>query len=84
MEEFFKKAENAKSLSSETCKWICFFVVTIWALINVWPKLNVSVNEAKFVEFFVCIGGSEAIAALGSNSTNNKRTAELTSLISAI
>ena len=84
MEEFFNKAENAKSLSGETYKWIWFFVVTIWALIIVWPKLDVSENEANFIEFFTCIGGAAAIAALGNNLTKNKRRAELTSLISAI
>ena len=81
MEELIKKAENAKSLSGETCKWIGCFVATIGALIVVWPELNVPENEARFGGFFACIGGGAAIAALGSNSTSNKRTAELTALL---
>ena len=53
MEELIKKAENAKSVSGETCKWIGCFVATIGALIVVWPELNVPANEARFGGFLL-------------------------------
>ena len=81
MEDQIKKAENATSTSGETCKWIGCFVATVGALIVVWPELNVPESEARFGGFFACIGGGAALAALGSNSTSNKRTSELTALL---
>ena len=79
MEDQIKAAENAKSISGEICRWS-------GAVLGIILGLGTLVIEAKrsnpsWVNPISVLIASAALSAHGSNTTNNKRTAELTALL---
>ena len=82
MEDQIKAAENAKSISGEICRWA-------GALAGISLGLAIFWSEAKKNEFNTfswwkpvsALLGGFALSAHGSNTTNIKRTNELTSLL---
>ena len=75
IENELKTAEAASSFSGEACRWVGLFTATFGTLVALAITYETADRRALLAAAGF-LGGGLPIAAIGSNATNNKKTAK--------